>query len=246
MQTEQIKLSRIRSNTGNPRTITSDRFNRLVDSILVFPKMLELRPIVHDGKFTVLGGNQRRQALVTISKMTPEQLAQRLSTLDDYRRKTEGERRWLVEWWGNWLEGPFAYVVSAADLSEEERRQFVIKDNVSYGSWDYDMLANAWDSTKLGDWGVNVWDSSKTVQGAPGATNEPGGKTSDRQSGSEQRKGQEKEQEQITDTGGRAAMDSLTIAYRPEQRGELERMLGIRIRKSAYTFNEIRNNQHKD
>ena len=57
MQTEQIKLSRIRSNTGNPRTITSDRFNRLVDSILVFPKMLELRPIVHDGKFTVLGGN---------------------------------------------------------------------------------------------------------------------------------------------------------------------------------------------
>ena len=41
-------------------------------------------------------------------------------------------------------------------------------------------------------------------------------------------------------------MDSLTIAYRPEQRDELERMLGIRIRKSAYTFNEIRNNQHKD
>ena len=135
-------------------------------------------------------------------------------------------------------------MVSAADLSEEERRQFVIKDNVSYGSWDYDMLANAWDSTKLGDWGVNVWDSSKAVQGAPGATNEPGGKTSDRQSGSEQRK--EQEREQTTDTGGSAAMDSLTIAYRPEQRGELERMLGIRIRKSAYTFNEIRNNQHKD
>lgn len=240
MQTEQIKLTRIRTNAGNPRTITSDRFNRLVDSILVFPKMLELRPIVHDGKMTVLGGNQRRQALVTISKMTPEQLAQRLSSLDDYRRKTEGERQQLVEWWGNWLGNPFAYVISASDLTEEERRQFVIKDNVSYGSWDYDALANSWDNTKLGDWGVNVWDTSRAAQGVPGATNEPGGKTAEPHA----EDGQEKTAER--NEGQRAAMDSLTIAYRPEQRDELEKLLGIRIYKSSYTLNEIRNNQYKD
>ena len=243
MQTEQVKLSRIRTNTDNPRCITSDRFNRLVDSILVFPRMLELRPIVHDGRMTILGGNQRRQALVTISKMTPEQLAQRLSTLDDYRRKTEGERSVLVEWWGKWLDNPFAYVVSAADLTEEERRQFVIKDNVSYGSWDYDALANSWDSAKLGDWGLNVWDTPRAVPGTPGATNEPGGKTSDapgtRENGKDERKESGKDPQ-------RAAMDSLTIAFRPDQRDELERMLGITIRKSAYSLDEIMNNQYKD
>ena len=117
MKTEQVKLSQIKTNAANPRSITGDKFNRLVDSILVFPKMLELRPIVHDGKMTALGGNQRRQALVAISKMTPEQVAARLASLDDYRKKSDGERKQLIEWWGKWLAKPFAYVINASELS---------------------------------------------------------------------------------------------------------------------------------
>lgn len=175
MTIEQVKLSRVKVNSNNPRTITNEKFNRLVDNILTLPKMLELRPIVHDGKFMALGGNQRRQALVAISKMTPEQIAQRLYALDDFRKKTDGERHMLVEWWGKWLAKPFAYVINASELSEDERKQFIIKDNVSFGTWDYDALANAWDNQKLGDWGMDVWNAAPQAYQPmqPAASNQP-------------------------------------------------------------------------
>ena len=49
-------------NGANPRTITKEKFSKLVTSILVLPKMLELRPIVVDNTFTALGGNMRLRA----------------------------------------------------------------------------------------------------------------------------------------------------------------------------------------
>jgi len=42
------------------------------------------------------------------------------------------------------------------NLSEEKQRQFIIKDNVSGGEWDWDVLANEWDVEELSDWGINV------------------------------------------------------------------------------------------
>lgn len=42
-----------------------------------------------------------------------------------------------------------------ADLSEEQQREFLIKDNTSGGEWDWDMLANEWDVEKLDDWGLD-------------------------------------------------------------------------------------------
>lgn len=49
-------------------------------------------------------------------------------------------------------------------LSEEEKREFVIRDNIQNGEWDFDMLANEWDDLPLDDWGVSipVWDESQT------------------------------------------------------------------------------------
>lgn len=172
MKTEQVKLSQVKTNTANPRTITSDKFNRLVDSILVLPKMLELRPIVVDNKFVSLGGNMRNNALKAIAKMTPEEIATRLSSIADFQSKSKGERDKLVEWWGKWLESPFAYIIKASELTEEERQQFIIKDNVSYGQWDYDMLANGFDNKKLESWGLDVWNTSPAAFAPlPGATN---------------------------------------------------------------------------
>lgn len=40
-------------------------------------------------------------------------------------------------------------------------KEIVIKDNGSFGSWDYDILANEWDDLPLADWGVPVWDAPK-------------------------------------------------------------------------------------
>lgn len=160
MKTEQVKLTQVKANAANPRTITSDKFTKLVNSILVFPKMLELRPIVVDNKMLSLGGNMRGNALKAISKMTPEEVATRLSSLADFQSKSKAERDKLVEFWGKWLEAPFAYIIKASELTEDEKKQFIVKDNVSYGQWDYDLLANTFDNKKLEDWGMDVWNAA--------------------------------------------------------------------------------------
>jgi hypothetical protein len=47
-------------------------------------------------------------------------------------------------------------IIKVTDLTEQEQKQFIIKDNVSGGEWDWNMLANEWDVTELEDWGLSV------------------------------------------------------------------------------------------
>ena len=46
--------------------------------------------------------------------------------------------------------------VTIADLTPEQEREFLIKDNVSGGEWDWELLANEWDSEELEEWGVDL------------------------------------------------------------------------------------------
>ena len=48
-------------------------------------------------------------------------------------------------------------IIKATDLTEEQQKEFIIKDNVGFGEWDWDNLANEWDSDKLEEWGLDVW-----------------------------------------------------------------------------------------
>lgn len=47
-------------------------------------------------------------------------------------------------------------VMLADHWSEEQRREFSIKDNIGYGEWDFDQLANEWDAGDLSDWGLDL------------------------------------------------------------------------------------------
>lgn len=47
-------------------------------------------------------------------------------------------------------------VILADEWTEEQRREFIIKDNVGFGEWDWDQLANEWDAEELSDWGLDV------------------------------------------------------------------------------------------
>lgn len=47
-------------------------------------------------------------------------------------------------------------VIKANELTEEQQKEFIIKDNVGFGEWDWDSLANQWDSESLDEWGLNV------------------------------------------------------------------------------------------
>jgi hypothetical protein len=46
--------------------------------------------------------------------------------------------------------------VEVVDWPEEKQREFIIKDNVGFGEWDWDMLANEWDAEQLTGWGLEV------------------------------------------------------------------------------------------
>jgi DNA modification methylase len=49
-------------------------------------------------------------------------------------------------------------VIKASSLTEEQQREFIIKDNVGYGEWDWDLIANEWDAEQVTDWGLDIPD----------------------------------------------------------------------------------------
>jgi len=52
------------------------------------------------------------------------------------------------------------YIIKAENLTDKQLQQFVIIDNVGFGEWDWDILANAWDTKELKDWGMDVWQNN--------------------------------------------------------------------------------------
>jgi len=48
------------------------------------------------------------------------------------------------------------FIVQAKDLTEQQKDEFIVKDNVGFGEWDWDILANEWDTEKLTDWGLDL------------------------------------------------------------------------------------------
>jgi DNA modification methylase len=48
------------------------------------------------------------------------------------------------------------FIIKANDLTEEQKHEFIVKDNVGFGEWDWDILANEWDTDKLEDWGLDL------------------------------------------------------------------------------------------
>ena len=169
MKTEIVKLTQIQVNGANPRVIKDDKFEKLVNSILALPKMLVLRPIVVDDLFVALGGNMRYRALVFIADMTFEEIRDRLSEIRDFQKKTEAEQENLLKYWEDWKKNPTAPIIRASELSEDEQREFIIKDNVGFGEWDMDALANEWEAEDLVDWGLDVWNDESWQNGGDGS-----------------------------------------------------------------------------
>lgn len=56
---------------------------------------------------------------------------------------------------------PDAWVKRASDLTDDEKQRFIIEDNVGFGDWDWDKLANEWEQEKLDEWGLDLmkWDA---------------------------------------------------------------------------------------
>lgn len=130
---KSISTRLLEPNTGqidglpsNPRQWTKDEMDNLKKSISETPELLEARGAIvypKDGKYIVLGGNMRLEAVRALG----------------------------------WKEMPC--IVLPESLPVGKLKEIVIKDNGSFGEWDMDALANAWDDLPLSEWGANVaWD----------------------------------------------------------------------------------------
>jgi ParB-like chromosome segregation protein Spo0J len=54
-----------------------------------------------------------------------------------------------------YTEIPDDWVKIATGLTEDQKRQFIIKDNLGYGEWNWEELANSWDNALLDSWGLD-------------------------------------------------------------------------------------------
>jgi ParB-like chromosome segregation protein Spo0J len=123
-----MKLSNIKVNPNNPRVIKDAKFNKLLESLREFPEMMKERPMV----------------LVTDTdgKLMPLGGNMRLRALKELKY-TEISEDWysIVDHW-----------------TEEQKRQFIVKDNLSYGEWDWDLLTSEYDKDELIEWGMDLYE----------------------------------------------------------------------------------------
>ena len=119
-----MKLSDLKYNPQNPQSFTD--LSKLRKSTEMFPKMMELRPLVYDPEtMFVLGGNKR---LLCLNEM------KMLDIPDDWAKSAEG-------------------------LTEEEKQHFILADNMSWGTWDWEAVEANWDTDFLGEIGLTKFDA---------------------------------------------------------------------------------------
>ena len=211
----RVPLTRVRQNEANPRTITPENLKRLVRSILEFPRMLQVRPVITDETGLILGGNMRHKALAEIASMSEEEIMAEIGTLRSVQRKVKGEQDGLAGFWRKWLKSPYLYAIRETELTEDDKREFVIKDNVHAGQWDYDMLRN-FDVEDLQEWCVTPWSGTFPFEGMDG------------RSGTEVEEADKRER--------------IIIIFDRERRAEVEQLLGLpQPSKAVYNISELLN-----
>jgi len=107
--------------------------------------------IIKEGKF---------KKLVKSIKEFPEMLELRPIIIDEENIILGGNMRYKACVEAGLKEVP---VKVAKGLTEEQKQEFIVKDNVGFGEWDWDVLGNEWNNTKLGEWGMDVWQPENDV-----------------------------------------------------------------------------------
>lgn len=140
-----VNINQVRGNKNNPRVIKDERFKKLVESIKFFPEMLWKRSLVVESNekgFTVLGGNQRLRAINEIFKMPRHELAEQIAGVNN-------EKTILA-----FYDSKQIPITLCDDWTLEQKREFIVRDNIDFGSWDMDKLSSEYDLEELEDWGL--------------------------------------------------------------------------------------------
>tara|TARA_R110002020_G_scaffold2721_3_gene12787 strand:- start:1836 stop:2393 length:558 start_codon:yes stop_codon:yes gene_type:complete len=120
-------------------------------------KINELKPnesnprIIKEAKF---------KKLVKSIKDFPQMLELRPIIIDENMTILGGNMRYKACVHAGLKEVP---VKIAKGLTEDQKQEFIVKDNVGFGEWDWNSLGNEWDNIKLGEWGMDVWQPEEAV-----------------------------------------------------------------------------------
>lgn len=55
-------------------------------------------------------------------------------------------------------------IIRANKLTSKQQKEFIIKDNIAFGNWDWEILSNDWQNEKLEEWGLNGFDFNRNEQ----------------------------------------------------------------------------------
>jgi len=133
---ELVKIRSITPNPDNPRLIKNEKYKLLLHSVKVSPAFMLMNPIKVDLDNMILGGNMRYKACMELKKkeVPIEVFTREHAEINNKARREEG--------------------IEEATY-EEQCLEFIIKDNISFGEHDWDVLANEWDSVQLEEWGLD-------------------------------------------------------------------------------------------
>jgi hypothetical protein len=104
---------------------------------------------------------EKFKKLVQSIKDFPEMLELRPIVIDEDNVILGGNMRYRACIEAGLKEVP---VKIAKGLTEEQKQEFIVKDNVGFGEWDWAMLGNEWDNVKLGEWGLDVWQPDEDIK----------------------------------------------------------------------------------
>ena len=105
--------------------------------------------------------NDKFKKLVNSIKEFPEMLKLRPIVVDEDMIVLGGNMRLKASKEAGLSE---VWIDIAEGLTEEQKKEFIVKDNVGFGEWDWDILGNEWDSVLLKEYGLDVWQNEDDIQ----------------------------------------------------------------------------------
>lgn len=100
--------------------------------------------------------DERFKKLCKSIKEFPKMMTLRPIIIDNEGMILGGNMRFKALLELGYKEVPDEWVRRADELTEDEKRRFIIEDNLPFGEWDWDSLANNWDELELTEWGMDI------------------------------------------------------------------------------------------
>ncbi len=148
----KIDIRKLKINPDNPRTMSEFMEGKLIESILVFPKMLELRPILINKENVIVGGNGRVTCLNKILDFDVNEIEDYLFNQKKFRMASEEDKTALLDFWAKWKKKPTVFVRVLEDITSEEEKEILVKDNLHYGEDDIEIMKRHFERESIGDY----------------------------------------------------------------------------------------------